>query len=174
MTKEFLKQRIADQKAYIYGLNSMYHTVRTEVRTSANHQLIYFENQLKQLNTMNYKKYQEEAARTFANRKEPLDTDITDELHCVIGMSTEVAELMDAFKKRIYYLKPFDETNSKEELGDLMWYIANYCRLKGYDLEDIMEMNINKLRIRYPEKFSLEQAENRDLEAERKSLESNN
>lgn len=120
---------------------------------------------------MNYKKYQEESARTFSYRKEPLDEKTTDQLHCVIGMSTEVAELMDAFKKHIFYGKPFDEVNSKEEVGDLMWYIANYCRLKGYDLEEIMQTNINKLRIRYPEKFSNDLAENRDLNAERTELE---
>lgn len=120
---------------------------------------------------MDYKEYQEQSSRTFAYRKEPLDTDITDELHCVIGMSTEVAELMDAFKKRIFYGKVFDEVNSKEEIGDIMWYISNYCRLKGYDLEEIMQTNINKLKIRYPERFTEELAEKRDLSAERGALE---
>ena len=119
---------------------------------------------------MDYKEYQKESARTFSYRKEALDTDITDELHCVIGMATESAELMDAYKKRIFYLKPLDEVNLKEEIGDQMWYIANLCRLKGFDLEEIMQTNINKLRVRYPEKFSNDLAQNRNLDAERKEL----
>jgi len=120
---------------------------------------------------MDYKEYQKESARTFSYRKEALDTDVTNELHCVIGMVTESAELMDAFKKHIYYGKALDEVNIKEELGDLMWYIANLCRISGFNLEDIMQTNINKLRIRYPEKFSNDLAQDRNLDAERKELE---
>lgn len=120
---------------------------------------------------MNYKKYQEESQRTFSNRKQPLDEKTTDLLHCAIGVSTESGELLDAFKKHIFYGKPLDHTNIKEEIGDKMWYISNLCRLMNIDLEEIMQTNINKLRIRYPEKFSNDLAEKRDLEAERKELE---
>lgn len=120
---------------------------------------------------MDQKKHQEESARTFAYRKEPLDTDITDELHCVIGISTEAGELLDAYKKRIYYLKPLDKVNVAEEIGDLMWYISNLCRLSKIDLNEVMEKNIAKLKIRFPEKFSTDSALNRNLDAERKELE---
>jgi NTP pyrophosphatase (non-canonical NTP hydrolase) len=120
---------------------------------------------------MDYKEYQKESARTFSYRKEALDTVSTDETHCVIGMVTESAELADAYKKFIFYGKPLDEVNVKEELGDLMWYIANLCRLKGFDLEEIMQTNINKLRVRYPDKFINELALERNLENERKELE---
>jgi len=120
---------------------------------------------------MNYKDYQNATQRTFAYRDRSLDIETTDKLHCAIGIVTEAGELLDAFKKNIYYCKPFDKVNLKEEIGDLMWYISNFCRLNGFDLEDIMKININKLKVRFPEKFSNELAENRDLEAERRELE---
>lgn len=104
------------------------------------------------------------------------DTQILRGLHSAAGLVTEAGELMDAFKKHIFYGKPLDFTNVKEELGDLCWYISlmiDVLRKEGVDTswEDIMERNIAKLRARYGEKFSSERAINRDLETERKILE---
>ncbi len=175
MTKEFIEKRILEQYDYIDSILEEYNfdppIRQQELVKSATGQLNYFKEKLKQLNKMDYKKYQEESARTFSYRKESLDTETTDALHCVIGMVTESAELMDAFKKHIFYGKALDEVNTKEEIGDIMWYIANFCRLKGYYLEEIMQTNINKLKVRYPEKFTNELADNRNLDAERKELE---
>lgn len=120
---------------------------------------------------MDYKEYEKESSRTFAYRKEPLDERTTDLLHCVIGINTESGELMDAFKKHIFYGKPLDLVNVGEELADIMWYVSNMCRLSGLDFEKLLENNINKLRVRFPDKFSQDNALNRDLEAERKELE---
>ncbi len=93
------------------------------------------------------------------------------ELHMVMGISTEANELLDVYKKNLAYKKPIDEVNIKEEIGDLLWYLGNYCNIKGYDLEEIMETNINKLKKRYPEKFTEENAINRNLKEERLILE---
>lgn len=120
---------------------------------------------------MEYKDYQEQSQRTFAYRSEPLSQAQTDLLHCAIGLSTESGELLDAFKKHIYYGKQLDVVNIGEEIADCMWYISNLCRLMEIDMEKMLENNINKLRVRYPEKFTNEHATNRDLDAERKELE---
>lgn len=120
---------------------------------------------------MDYKQYQEESQRTFSYRKEALSTKDTDLLHCAIGASTEAAELLDAFKKNIFYGKELDIVNIGEEIADQMWYLSNLCRLLGLDFEKILENNISKLKARYPDKFSSEKAINRDLETERKILE---
>lgn len=116
---------------------------------------------------MKLRKYQKEAARTMATCKDS----ITDDLHMVLGMQTEVAEIADVYKKHIAYCREIDFVNVKEELGDIVWYIANMCNLHGWDLEDILETNIHKLKLRYPNKFTREKALNRDLKAERKILE---
>lgn len=92
-------------------------------------------------------------------------------LHAVIGLQTEVGELADAFKRHVFYGKPLDETNVKEELGDLLWYIAILTDWYGMDLAEVMERNIAKLRARYPEKFTEGHAVERDLAAERAVLE---
>ena len=117
---------------------------------------------------MELNKYQAEAARTCAN----IDGGIMDDIHMVLGMQTEAAEIADAYKKTIAYKKELDLVNVKEELGDLLWYIANMCNIHGWDLRDIMQTNIDKLKARYPEKFTEENALNRDLNKERSILES--
>ena len=88
-----------------------------------------------------------------------------------LGLQTESAEISDVFKKKLAYNKDIDWVNVKEEIGDLMWYIANLCNLNEWDLENILETNINKLKIRFPEKFTNDLAINRDLLEERKTLE---
>ena len=111
--------------------------------------------------------YQKEASRTCAKTENLL----MDDLHMVLGMQTEVAEIADVYKKHIAYGKELDLVNIKEELGDSMWYFANLCNFHGWDLRDILETNIAKLKSRYPEKFDADKAINRDLETERKILE---
>ena len=111
--------------------------------------------------------YQGKAARTLAK----IDGNILDDLHMVLGMQTEVAEIADVYKKCIAYKKPLDLVNIKEELGDAMWYIANLCNMHGWDLRDVLDTNIAKLEARYPEKFTEEQALNRNLSVERQILE---
>jgi NTP pyrophosphatase (non-canonical NTP hydrolase) len=95
----------------------------------------------------------------------------TDLLHCGLGLATEAGEFLDAVKKTIFYCKDFDRINAKEELGDVLWYVALGASALGLTLDDLMESNIAKLKIRYPEEFAAQLALNRDLEAERRSLE---
>ena len=107
---------------------------------------------------MNLEKYGIEAKRTMSECETPL----LDDLHMILGIQTESAEIADVYKKNIAYGKDLDLVNVKEEIGDLMWYIVNLCTLKGWDLEDIMHTNINKLKARFPEKFTNENALKRD------------
>ena len=92
-------------------------------------------------------------------------------VHACFGMQTETAEFTDAVKKSLFYGKPLDTTNLKEELGDALWYIAIAMDELDTDFEAEMLRVIKKLRTRYPDKFSDILAENRDLVSERKILE---
>lgn len=92
-------------------------------------------------------------------------------IHAAFGMQTETAEFTDALKKSLFYGKVLDVTNLKEELGDLLWYVAIAMDELDTDFETEMQRVINKLKVRYPEKFTNELAENRDLDAERQELE---
>ena len=92
-------------------------------------------------------------------------------LHGSMGLVTEAGELLDAMKKHLFYGKPIDMVNIQEEIGDSLFYIAAMCRFLGISFEDAADKNIKKLRSRYPNNFSEYDAENRDLDAERKILE---
>ena len=57
----------------------------------------------------------------------------------------------------------FRDTNSimstqKKELGDLLWFVAEYCTAVGWDLDDIMALNIEKLKARFPDGFDPEKS----------------
>ncbi len=92
-------------------------------------------------------------------------------VHAAMGMQTETAEFTDALKKSLFYGKPLDVTNLKEELGDLLWYVAIAMDELDTDFDPEMDRVINKLKVRYPEKFTRDAAEVRDLDAEREVLE---
>ncbi len=91
--------------------------------------------------------------------------------HGIVGAVTETGELCESLLSSLETKTPIDEVNVKEEIGDLFWYIAELCRACGWTFEEIMELNINKLKKRYGEKFSTEAAINRDVNAERELLE---
>lgn len=93
-------------------------------------------------------------------------------VHALMGIQTESGELADGFKRHIFYGKDLDLTNIAEEIGDILWYVAILCDFANISLEDCMKANIEKLSNRYPEKFTEYHALNRDLNNERKILES--
>lgn len=92
-------------------------------------------------------------------------------IHAQMGMQTEVAEFADALKKSLFYGKPLDIVNLKEELGDLMWYMAIAMDELDTNFTEEGDRVINKLKTRYPDKFTVDKAENRNLELERAILE---
>lgn len=82
-------------------------------------------------------------------------------LNAALGLSGEVGEFNDMLKKWIFHEKPLDEEHLKKELGDVMWYVAMMAESFGWNLDEIMQMNIDKLKARYPEGFSVEKSNNR-------------
>lgn len=92
--------------------------------------------------------------------------------HAAMGLVTESAELTDAIKKAKIYGKQLDRVNLVEEAGDIMWYLAVLADELGVSFEDMWNKNIAKLTKRYPEKYTHDNALNRDLDGERKILES--
>lgn len=78
-----------------------------------------------------------------------------------LGLSGEVGEFNDMIKKWIFHEKPLDFEHAKKELGDVLWYLAMICDSFGWDMNEIMQMNIDKLKARYPEGFDIQKANNR-------------
>ena len=96
-----------------------------------------------------------------------VDTRLT---HAMIGAATESTELMEALRNNING-KGLDVTNVIEESGDLLWYLAVLHSASNQDMLQTMDTVIKKLKHRYPEKFTSENAINRDLKTEREILE---
>lgn len=92
-------------------------------------------------------------------------------LHAAMGVATESGELVDSFKRAVFYGVELDKTNIVEEVGDIFWYIALLADEIGFSIQDCMDANIRKLQARYPERFSEESAVCRDLDVERSALE---
>lgn len=190
---------------------------------------------------MDFNTYLVESKRTLVEKGCVLDF-----YHAVLGISSELGELVDIIKRHVYYGKPLDLLHIKEEIGDIFWYQAVLYRLSGFEvipdvyrkeglpfiyrkhlelhtnnllglifdyiklctfpdvannddtfeqslliylnclyngtvfllehfgftLSDVLETNINKLKVRYPDKFNTQDALNRDLVSERVALES--
>ena len=101
--------------------------------------------------------YQELAARTI--NPELYDYEVA--MHALHGMAGEIGELQSMYQKS-YQGHVFEEEHAKKELGDLLWFVAEYCTAMNWNLEDIMLMNIMKLMKRYPDGFKSEQSLNRE------------
>lgn len=75
-------------------------------------------------------------------------------MHAVMGLAGEVGEVTDAVKKSVLYNKALDVENVKEEVGDILWYMALLLDEVGSSFEEVMQMNHDKLEKRYPAGFT--------------------
>jgi NTP pyrophosphatase (non-canonical NTP hydrolase) len=78
-----------------------------------------------------------------------------------LGLSGEVGEFNDMIKKWVFHEKELDVDHAKKEMGDVLWYIAMICHSFGWSMDEIMQMNIDKLKARYPEGFDVNLSANR-------------
>lgn len=127
--------------------------------------------------TTTYKSYVRNALRTESDHLQAFTRLCADPrklrlIHAIMGLCTEVGELQDQVKKHLFYGKELDLVNLREEAGDLFWYLAIFADALGEaNFTNMLQKNIAKLRARYPEKFTEDKANNRNLEGERKALE---
>lgn len=96
-----------------------------------------------------FSEYQKAALRTAKRVDEKFDL-----MHSAFGLAGEAGEFSDAIKGHLIYNKPLDRGNAIEELGDLMWFIALACETLGVDMGEVAQQNVDKLRLRYPEKYT--------------------
>lgn len=91
-------------------------------------------------------------------------------MHALLGIITEAGELSEIMVKAIEDGGEIDTVNLHEELHDISWYSAIAHDANGLDFLVGLRNNINKLIMRYPQKFDAEYASNRNLDAERTQL----
>ena len=81
--------------------------------------------------------------------------------HAALGATSECGELATTVKASIIYGKPIDLLNIEEEIGDALWFLALAADTIGLELSFVAKKNIEKLRKRYPEKYTDQAAQAR-------------
>lgn len=93
--------------------------------------------------------YQELAMRTcsipYDHKKDRLN-------HAIFGLTSEAGEVSGIMQK-VYQGHEFDVRHIMKELGDCLWMIAEACNALDVDMDMVMQMNIDKLKARYPDGF---------------------
>lgn len=94
--------------------------------------------------------YQQETMRTCG----VMDTN--DQLIlAALGLAGEVGEVVEHIKKWRFHAIPFDTDKLVKELGDVLWYLSVCAEALDAPLSEVATANIEKLRKRYPEKFTM-------------------
>lgn len=93
--------------------------------------------------------YQKLAARTINQKLNKKDI----KKHALHGMVGEIGEIHSIYQKTYQGHVSDEKEHLMKEVGDLCWFIAEYCTAMGWSLEAVMEMNIDKLKKRYPKGF---------------------
>jgi len=91
-------------------------------------------------------------------------------IHGIIGKATESGELLELLAEWLESEGELDVVNLREEVGDGFWYDAILAKACGFTFGEAQVVNIAKLRARFPNKFAAYDANNRNLDEERKIL----
>lgn len=97
--------------------------------------------------------YQRLAARTINTNLSTIQV----RRHSLHGMVGEIGEIHSIYQKQ-YQGHDIDGEHLMKEVGDLLWFIAEYCTANHWDMGEIMQMNIDKLRARFPEGFEVDKS----------------
>ena len=104
---------------------------------------------------MGFNEYQQLALRT-ANKNSDLV------LNGALGLAGEAGEVADLIKKHLFQGHELDKEKVKDELSDILWYIAIMAKGIGIDMLEIPVHNVEKLKKRYPNGFEAERSLNRE------------
>ena len=77
-------------------------------------------------------------------------------LTAALGLNGEAAEFSELIKKCVFQGKEYNDITKnklKDELSDVMWYIAQGCIALDTNIEELMDINMAKLKDRYPTGF---------------------
>ena len=104
---------------------------------------------------MTINEYQAAALRT-AQTEELTHIELV--MNAALGLCGESGEVADIVKKFRFQGHDLDFEHIAKELGDIAWYLAVGAYAIGYDLETILQMNVDKLKARYPNGFSTDRS----------------
>lgn len=75
-------------------------------------------------------------------------------MNAILGLCGEAGELANKFKKMTYHGHDFDAAALIDESGDCLWYISEIASALNFPLSSVGQVNIQKLKRRYPDGFS--------------------
>lgn len=106
---------------------------------------------------MDANEYQKLAARTLISKPGFNISDVEIwAIWDVIGLAGEAGKVADHIKKGVFHQHGIDYPKLRKEIGDTLWYAAALCTTLGLNLSEIMQENIEKLKVRYPDGFNAE------------------
>lgn len=82
-------------------------------------------------------------------------------LNGVMGLCGESGEVIDLVKKHLFQGHELDKKQLALECGDCAWYLALIASATDMPLGEVLQMNIDKLKGRYPTGFSKDRSINR-------------
>lgn len=94
---------------------------------------------------MNFNEYQDLAAK-FKKEWDSKDCELA---YLGLGISGEAGEVTDVIKKNFIGSKMINPDDLAKELGDVLWYLSQIAQFYGFKLEQVAQMNIEKLRARH-------------------------
>lgn len=98
--------------------------------------------------------YQSKAQRT----SNPMLTPSEHLLNGMLGLAGETGECCDLVKKQKFQDGRQIRDKLIDELGDVLWYVAEAAAALGVRLEEIAQHNIDKLEMRYPDGFDADKS----------------
>lgn len=98
--------------------------------------------------------YQKEALRTASG----MSKEYPRILNGLMGLNGEAGECIDILKKTEFQGHDFDPMKMVDELGDVLWYVAQLATGLGVTLEYVAQHNVDKLLARYPDGFDSEKS----------------
>ena len=104
----------------------------------------------KENNLKDYQKLCKGTAKKFETKEHEI-------LTWGLGITGEAGDVASCIKKTFSHNNDQRE-GIKENLGDTLWYAAMICNFFEWDLQEILEENIEKLKKRYPEGFTIKKA----------------
>jgi NTP pyrophosphatase (non-canonical NTP hydrolase) len=80
----------------------------------------------------------------------------------VLGLNGEAGEVADLIKKWKFQGHLIPKDDLIEELGDILWYVAITAESIDVSLGEVAFRNIEKLKKRFPNGFSVDRSVNRE------------
>ena len=112
-------------------------------------------------NLKEYQKLCKKTAQKFKDKEKEI-------LTWGLGIAGESGDTAGCIKKTFSH-KNDQRAGIRENIGDTLWYAAMICNFFGWDLDEILNENIAKLKKRYPKGFSKKDAKRKGIDWNEKS-----